>query len=148
MPANNLLLFVYGTLRRGCPSGAHRQYLQGAQFIGAAKTRGQLFLIDYYPGFCPAPGPDNTLDSAEKPQNTGRDCWVWGEVYLLESEAQLRQLDSYEGCASDSPAPQEYTRGLIAVTLASGAAVTVWAYIYNGDPSLFGPIESGDFLRP
>lgn len=142
MQTNNLLLFVYGTLRRDCPSGAHRQYLQGAQFIGAAKTCGHLFLIDYYPGFSPAPTP------SDNSQNSALASWVVGEVYLLVSEAQLLQLDRYEGCASDSPAPQEYSRRQIHVTLATGETITPWTYIYNGDSSPFATLVSGDFLQP
>lgn len=111
--------------------------MQGATFIASAKTRGHLFLIDYYPGFCT---PDKSHQSA-------LDSWVQGEVYLLKDQAQLQQLDHYEGCASDSPAPQEYTRRLIDVTLATGETITTWTYIYGGDPARFSTIVSGDFLQ-
>lgn len=141
MHSSNLFMFVYGTLRRDCPSGAHRQYLQDAKFIAPAKTRGHLFLIDYYPGFCPEFGAVN------KSQPSELDAWVAGEVYLLKDKEQLQELDRYEGCASDSPAPQEYTRRLIDVTLATGETINLWTYIYNGDPSPFVTIASGDFLQ-
>lgn len=138
MQTNNLMLFVYGTLRRDCPSGAHDHYLQGATLIAAAKTRGHLFLIDYYPGFYPA---------SESQNSAQENIWVQGEVYRLKDEAQLQQLDHYEGCASDSPAPQEYTRRSIDVTLATGDTLKVWTYIYPGDSSAFATIASGDFLQ-
>lgn len=137
MQPSNLSIFVYGTLLRDCASGAHRQYLQGATFIAKAKTRGQLFLIDYYPGFRPA----NPALIAEQ------DLWVQGEVYLLKDAQQLQQLDRYEGCSHDAPQPHEYTRNLIEVVLATGETVTLWTYIYNSDPSPLAAITSGNFLQ-
>jgi len=138
MQKNNLLLFVYGTLRRDCPTGAHKQYLQGAEFISSAKASGELFLIDYYPGFCLN---KNSHSDKTKP-------WVVGEVYLLESDKQLQQLDRYEGCASDSPEPHEYTRTLIDVLLPNSETLTAWTYIYKNDTTRFTLISSGDFLKP
>jgi len=138
MQHNNLLLFVYGTLRRSCPSGAHSQYLHGAKLLSPAKIRGLLFLIDYYPGLC----------INKKANEICTSDWVKGEVYSLTNIAQLQQLDSYEGCASDSPYPHEYSRTLVDVTLPTGQLLKVWTYLYNGETSSLPFIASGDFLQP
>ncbi len=124
-------LFVYGTLRGGCESEAHRQYLRGADFVSPAKIRGQLYMVDYYPGL--------VLSETEH--------WALGEIYLLENEAQLHDLDVYEGCAKKSPQPHEYERRMIDATLSSGEQITAWAYIYKQDTSELKMIDSGDFLN-
>jgi gamma-glutamylcyclotransferase (GGCT)/AIG2-like uncharacterized protein YtfP len=124
-------LFVYGTLRGGCESEANREYLRGADFVSPAKIRGHLYMVDYYPGL--------VLSETEH--------WALGEIYLLENEAQLHELDVYEGCAKKSPQPHEYERRIIATTLSSGEQVTAWAYIYQQDISKLELIESGDFLN-
>lgn len=137
MLQNNLLLFVYGTLRRDCPTGAHRQYLQDAKWRSPAKIRGSLFLVDYYPG----------LSLEEAISGDEPSHWVKGEIYQLENDAQLERLDYYEGCASDSPPPHEYQRRLVKVSLPDEQILTVWAYIYIGDLTGLTRIASGDFLQ-
>lgn len=124
-------LFVYGTLRHGCATGAHAHYLQGADFISPATIRGQLFMVDYYPGL--------VLSETEH--------WALGEVYLLEDDAQLHQLDVYEGCAKKSPQPHEYTRRMTQVRLISGEEMAAWVYVYQQETQHLALIDSGDFLN-
>jgi len=124
-------LFVYGTLRSGCESNAHKEYLRGADFVSPAKIRGQLFMVDYYPGL--------VLSDAEE--------WTLGEIYLLGNEAQLHELDVYEGCAKKSPQPHAYKRRMTEVMLSSGETLNAWAYIYQQDTSQLETIDSGDFLN-
>ncbi len=124
-------VFVYGTLRSACETGAHKQYLSGADFISPAKIRGQLFMVDYYPGL--------VLSETEH--------WAVGEIYLLEDEAQLHDLDVYEGCAKKSPQPHEYERRKTQVVLASGEKMTAWAYVYQQETQDLAVINSGDFLN-
>ena len=123
-------LFVYGTLRHAYESDAHRDYLRGADFVSPAKIRGQLYMVDYYPGL--------VLSETEH--------WALGEIYLLGNEAQLHDLDVYEGCAKKSPQPHEYERRLVDVQLVSGEQITAWAYVYIQDTSELALISSGDFL--
>lgn len=123
-------LFVYGTLRSAYESDAHREYLQGADFVSPAKTRGKLYMVDYYPGL--------VLSETEH--------WAMGEIYLIESEAQLHELDVYEGCAKKSPQPHEYERKIVNAVLSSGELINAWAYVYKQDTSNFALIDSGDFL--
>ena len=123
-------LFVYGTLRNAFESEAHKKYLRGADFVSPAKIRGQLYMVDYYPGL--------VLSETEH--------WALGEVYLLENEAQLHDLDVYEGCAKKSPQPHEYERRMVDAVLASGESINAWVYVYKQDTSTFKLIDSGDFL--
>ena len=124
-------VFVYGTLRSACETGAHKQYLRGADFISPAKIRGQLFMVDYYPGL--------VLSETEH--------WAMGEIYLLEDDAQLHDLDVYEGCAKKSPQPHEYERRKTQVMLASGEEMAAWVYVYKQDTHHLPVISTGDFLN-
>lgn len=124
-------VFVYGTLRSACETGAYRQYLSGADFISPAKIRGQLFMVDYYPGL--------VLSETEH--------WALGEIYLLEDETQLHNLDVYEGCAKKSPQPHEYERHMTQVILTNGEQMTAWVYVYQQETHGLPIIRSGDFLN-
>ncbi len=124
-------VFVYGTLRSACQTGAHKQYLRGADFISPAKIRGQLYMVDYYPGL--------VLSETEN--------WAIGEIYLLEDEAQLHDLDVYEGCAKKSPQPHEYERRMTQVVLTSGEEMAAWVYVYQQESQHLPIINSGDFLN-
>ena len=126
----NLFIFVYGTLRRACNSGAHQRYLQGARWLGEGRVRGQLLLVSYYPGLL--------LNDAG---------WVQGEVYELADGAQLQALDAYEECQHPARDDDEYRRELIAVQLSSGEPLHAWAYLYQRDPANLAVIASGDFLQ-
>lgn len=125
-----IYLFVYGTLRRTCATGAHNTYLSGATFIDDAKIQARLFRVSYYPAI--------VLST--------QDEWVGGEVYRLTNEAQLQALDDYEECAVPARSGQEYRRELTQVTLNSGAVVSTWAYIFNRSTDNLFHIASGDFL--
>jgi gamma-glutamylcyclotransferase (GGCT)/AIG2-like uncharacterized protein YtfP len=74
------LLFVYGTLKRGC---SNHRYLAGQHFVGLARTPPGYRLYDLggYPGI------------VAKPDD--RDGVV-GEVWSVDDEA-LTQLDKFEG---------------------------------------------------
>jgi gamma-glutamylcyclotransferase (GGCT)/AIG2-like uncharacterized protein YtfP len=124
-------LFVYGTLRKECETGAHKEYLRSADFVSPAKIRGQLFMVDYYPGL--------VLSETEH--------WAMGEIYLLADDNQLHDLDVYEGCAKKSPKPHEYERRMTQVVLTSGEALNAWVYVYKQDTQNLPLINSGDFLN-
>lgn len=76
----NTLLFVYGTLKRGCSNHHH---LAGQTFVGAARTVPGFRLYDLggYPGIAVAAG-----------DRTG----VVGEIWSVDTTA-LAQLDAFEG---------------------------------------------------
>jgi gamma-glutamylcyclotransferase (GGCT)/AIG2-like uncharacterized protein YtfP len=74
------LLFVYGTLKRGCTN--HR-FLEGQAFVGTARTPPGFRLFDFggYPGIVAMPDD--------------RDG-VMGEVWSVD-DAALTRLDRFEG---------------------------------------------------
>lgn len=76
------LLFVYGTLKRGC---SNHHYLADQQFVGAARTPPgfRLFDLGGYPGLVPH------ADDREG---------VAGEIWSVDA-ACLAQVDGLEGIA-------------------------------------------------
>lgn len=126
------LIFVYGTLRSACSTGAHNTYLAGAHFIDRARIRGLLFRVSYYPAL--------VLD-----KDAG---WVVGEVYQLASPAQLARLDAYEECTYPALPEQEYQRLQAQVETDAGEHLSVWVYAYQRRSEDLALIASGDFLNP
>ncbi len=125
-------IFVYGTLRRACSTGAHQTYLAGAEFIDEAKVRGNLYRVSYYPAL--------VLDDAA--------AQVIGEVYRLASSDQLLRLDAYEECTYPSQPDQEYQRKEIDFFTDTGKSLTAWIYSYQHPIAGLEIIASGDFLNP
>lgn len=125
-------LFVYGTLRRDCKSGAHATYLAGAEFIDRARINGKLFRVSYYPAL--------VLDESSD--------WVTGEVYQLASPEQLARLDAYEECTYPALSGQEYQRVQVQVKTAAGNYLSAWVYAYQHSCEKLELIASGDFLNP
>ncbi|HCS64478.1 MAG TPA: gamma-glutamylcyclotransferase [Cellvibrio sp.] len=125
-------IFVYGTLRRSCTTGAHQNYLAEAEFIDNAKINGRLYRVSYYPAL--------VLDDAAG--------WVVGEVYRLTSSEQLIYLDTYEECTHPSRPDQEYQRNKIDVVTESGIELSAWVYSYQRAIEGLELITSGDFLHP
>lgn len=76
----NSLLFVYGTLKRGC---SNHRYLADQTFVGAARTVAgyQLYDLGGYPGIA---------------RDTHDLEGVTGEVWSVD-EAALKRLDRFEG---------------------------------------------------
>lgn len=76
------LLFVYGTLKRGC---SNHHFLTGQEFVGEAQTAPgfRLFELSGHPGMVARP--------------EDRDG-VAGEVWAVDAEALVR-LDGLEGLA-------------------------------------------------
>ena len=128
----NDYIFVYGTLRRDCTTGAHQTYLANAEFICNAKVRGRLYRVSYYPALV-------LDDSAD---------WVLGEVYLLPSANLLQLLDIYEECTYPSQPEQEYQRKKVDVVTQAGKLISAWIYSYQHPIAGLEEIASGDFLNP
>ncbi len=125
-------VFVYGTLRGACITGAHSTYLEDAEFIDDAKIMGKLYRVSHYPAL--------VLDNSAG--------WVLGEVYRLKSAEQLIRLDAYEECTYPSLPDQEYQRKKVDITINSGAVLSVWIYTYQRSVGDLELIASGDFLNP
>lgn len=107
------LLFVYGSLRRGCDNDEARALHAGAEWVGTGWTHGVLSGIDGYPALTP------DLSGAR----------VEGDLFRMrDPAAMLAFLDIYEGCAPDSPAPHDYRRAVLEVNTTAGKR-RAWAYL-------------------
>jgi gamma-glutamylcyclotransferase (GGCT)/AIG2-like uncharacterized protein YtfP len=69
---------------------------------------------------------------------------VHGEVLrLLQPEVSFSWLDAYEGIVHSADASNEYRREIHPVSLAAGATIEAWVYVYNCAPPLSARITSG-----
>src|SRR6266436_9008329 len=126
-------VFVYGTLMRGFDHPMARLLSANADFLGDATCRGRLYLVKHYPGLVLSDDPADIVS---------------GELYRLrEPDALLREFDMYEACGEGFPAPTEYVREMLEVTLGDGAAGEAWTYIYNWPVADLPRIASGRFLE-
>ena len=118
MRTPSVLLFVYGSLRRGAPGHG---LLRGHVPLGEAVLEGyRLIWPDWYPAAVPAPG-----------------CRVEGELYLVPRRL-LPVLDDYED------APGVFLRRPVWVA-ARGGRLRAWAYLANWrGPVLAGCGRRGD----
>ena len=124
-----MLLFVYGTLRRGTGHPMSAWLAERAEWLGHARCRAaRLYRVSWYPALAEgAPGES-----------------VVGEVYRLRSVGAWPALDVFEevrGSADD-----EYERRLTEVVLQEGGVVRAWCYWYLPSVSELAPIASGDWL--
>ena len=125
-------LFVYGTLMRGSDHPMAKLLSRSADFLGAARCRGRLYLVKHYPGLVLSDDPAEI---------------VFGELYRLRArDALLRELDMYEACGEGFAAPTEYLRDMLPVTLDDGSATEAWTYVYNWPLTGLPRIASGRFL--
>lgn len=123
-------VFVYGTLRIG---GSNHFRMDGAKLIGRGTVRGEIYLIDENPEF---------LFPALKLDDVGR---VLGEVYRV-SEAQLIELDTFEGISEHYEEPYEYRRVIAGVELETGEHVSAWVWEWNSCLDGAKPLPQGDWL--
>jgi gamma-glutamylcyclotransferase (GGCT)/AIG2-like uncharacterized protein YtfP len=126
-------LFVYGTLMRGFDHPMAKLLTRSADFLGAARCRGALYLIKHYPGLVLSDDPADI---------------VFGELYRLRArDALLREFDMYEACGEGFPEPTEYVRRMLEVTLEDGTKSEAWTYVYNWPVTRLPRIASGSFLQ-
>lgn len=124
------VLFVYGTLRADANHDMHTHVAAGGEHLGLARIRGRLLRVSWYPGLVPDA-------SAE---------WVMGELWRLRDAAVFDELDRYEGCSPDDPAPHEYERREVTVEHL-GQPLRAWTYVYCGPQDTCTAVESGDWLQ-
>jgi gamma-glutamylcyclotransferase (GGCT)/AIG2-like uncharacterized protein YtfP len=125
-------LFVYGTLMRGFDHPMAQLLSRSADFIGAARCQGRLYLVKHYPGLVLSDDPADI---------------VFGELFRLHRPAELlREFDIYEACGEGFAEPTQYVRRMLAVTSNDGA-VDAWTYIYNWPVTTLPRIASGRFME-
>jgi len=138
-------LFVYGTLMRGFDHPMARLLAANADFLGQARCRGRLYLVKHYPGLVLSDDPADV---------------VHGELFRLRAPHELLgEFDMYEACGDGFPAPTEYVRRMLPLTLAGGlvpdasteapadASIEAWTYLYNWPIADLPRIASGRFLE-
>jgi gamma-glutamylcyclotransferase (GGCT)/AIG2-like uncharacterized protein YtfP len=130
-------LFVYGTLMRGFDHPMAQLLSRSADFLGAARCRGRLYLVRHYPGLVLS---DDAGDV------------VFGELFRLRQPAELlREFDMYEACGEGFAEPTEYIRRMLAVTREGEGggqdSIQAWTYVYNWPVDGLPRIASGRFLE-
>jgi gamma-glutamylcyclotransferase (GGCT)/AIG2-like uncharacterized protein YtfP len=119
---NKHLIFVYGSLRRGC-AGAMSIRFPDSKFIAEAKVSGSLYDLGAYPGLL--------LNESNSP--------VTGEVYEIDDEL-LMKLDEFE-------ASTNYCRRQVEISLGTDKKV---CWTYEPDPEFYSLrtlIPSGDWIE-
>lgn len=103
---------------------------RSARHVGAARVRGRLYRVTFYPGLV----------------LSRRGCsWVRGDVYAIAQPARMFPiLDEYE----DSTAPREFQRTTTPVKLDSGEHLVAFVYVYSRATEGLPRIVSGDFPQP
>ena len=95
------LVFFYGTLMRPFNWTGRIRVDEHLVYGGRGTIEAALFDLGIYPAAVPAP-----------------DARAWGELYRMTHPAiVLPLLDEFEGCRSDEPESNLYTRALTPVTL-------------------------------
>jgi gamma-glutamylcyclotransferase (GGCT)/AIG2-like uncharacterized protein YtfP len=128
------ILFVYGTLRRELSHEMSRVLARDAEFLGAGRVKGRLFILGSYPGMVLS--------------ESGGQAVV-GELYQVRPHAWKKvigELDSYEGCAADDAEPHAYRRVIVDAGTASGERVRAWAYVLDRTTAHLEEIASGDYV--
>ena len=98
------------------------------QFVGRGTVRGVLYDLGAHPAFLPGEGT------------------VKGELYAMsESATLLSQVDEIEGYRPDDVAGSHFVRHAVRVTLARGAIVSAWLYVFNRRVDDGAWIPSGDY---
>ena len=130
-----MLLFVYGSLRKGFHHPAYAYISQHFDFISDAKVQGVLYDMGDYPAAVPS----------------GGDHWILGELYRLKPEADwdwaIAQLDDYEGVAPEEGEPALYKREEAVIVSGDGKKTEAWIYWFNGDTTGKPVITGGDVLQ-
>jgi gamma-glutamylcyclotransferase (GGCT)/AIG2-like uncharacterized protein YtfP len=111
-----VLLFVYGTLRRGLRLHHHLKRL-GAQFVANGEVQAELFDLGEFPGARASPKPGKK---------------VKGQLYRLHKvENALKVLDQVEGFSPRNPERGMFQRSATEVTLPNGDRRLAWIYWYR-----------------
>jgi len=130
-PPPHDLLFVYGTLRRGCATPWARRLARESSWLGEAHVRGRLYRIDGYPGLVVT--------------ETGGT--VRGDLLRLNDPAEtLAWLDAYEETGPAFPEPWEYRRVAAPVHQGGRGERRAWTYVYDWPVTELQPLADGDWL--
>lgn len=125
------LLFLYGTLRRGCAGHEARRLAKESAYLGEAQLRGRLYRVAEYPAL--------VTDDLGGP--------VTGDlVRLFRPYETLIWLDAHEETGHGFAEPWEYRRVLLNVGTSAGARLA-WIYVYGWPVAGLVAIAGGDWLK-
>lgn len=113
-----MLIFAYGTLRKGAPSAADERF--GAKFVASDKIRGSIYDVSWYPGY----------------KSDDQSSIVYGDVFHVTPE-ELEAIDRYEGV------PFLYSRKRVMTE----SGLEVFTYEYNDELLERHRIVSGDWME-
>jgi len=124
-------LFVYGTLRPGLAPAEIAPAVQKLRLVGEGFVSGSLYDLGDYPGAI--------LDPSSQRK-------IFGTVFELPEDSSLvTQFDEYEGFDPNAPAESLFLRTSHPVSVASGAILTCWVYVYNRKPETRRILQSGRY---
>lgn len=127
-------LFVYSSLLRGFPTTDYEYISRYFNFVGNAKTKGVLSVLEKIIVGTPC----------------NEDRFIHGELYQVREQNQfsfaIGQLDEYEGVHPEPPQQPMYERSITTVISENGDEYEAWVYWYKGDIKDLPVIESGDVL--
>jgi gamma-glutamylcyclotransferase (GGCT)/AIG2-like uncharacterized protein YtfP len=130
----NAHLFVYGSLLSGVRHPMGTRLRGEARLVGTATIEGRLYSLGGYPGL---------IESREGPYP------VHGEIYALaDPAASLQWLDRYEGIVPGKPEQSPYRREERPVSLASGARLIAWVYLYRRSVRMRPEVPGGRWVPP
>jgi len=129
----DLLMFVYGTLRKDARGQVLSPLCRGWVFKRYGSVPGELYDFGAYPGAVPS---------------ASVDARILGELYELPDPATMLPLiDEYEGCGEGDSLPQEFERALVEVDAEDGSVARAWIYWYRLRPVVGRRVASGDYLQ-
>lgn len=130
-----VLLFVYGTLRRGTGHLMSERLASQATYVGDASVAGTLYDTGPFPACLPPERPDDRVQG---------DLWA---IPADQAEELLLMLDRYEGFAPDARYGSLFLRQRVPVRFGDGSEQEAWMYRYNQLPQTGQRVESGDWLN-
>ncbi len=146
-----LLMFFYGTLKRGCRN--HDAFCRGARFVGEASLRGWLYDLPYgYPMLTVTPEEVLAVGTADPARDATMHRHlglvearradgprVFGELFAFDDPgARLPAIDHLEGFDPvDGSGP--YRRVLVPVETTGNEGVLAWAYVVEVASGVYLP---------
>ncbi len=124
-------LFVYGTLRQVSQAPMSRVLASHSEYLDEGFIQGKLYDVGEYPAAI---------------LSTNKEHRVLGEIYKINNNGLLKELDDYEGCSEAESAPHEYKRVKVEVKMSNKLRINAWMYAFNKPVKDLYLIESGDYM--
>jgi len=126
-------LFVYGTLMRGFDHPMAKLLSRSADFLGAARCRGRLYLIKHYPGLVLSDDPTESCSANCTACASATPCSASSTCMRPAARVFRSRPNISARCCR--------------WTLDDGSAGEAWTYIYNWPVTGLPRIALGEFLE-